>query len=351
MCNGIRYFAIAVTGAMTSAGLSRFQFGVRVQPSMSETDPLFMVDPELRSALTGLPDLASLSDQTLPTLRASMSGAPLADAPDGLDICKVAIKEGRDAPDVSALLYRPTATTTRRPALLYLHGGGYVAGSAQRDDPAVRDLALATGAVILSVDYRLAPETPFPGPLEDAYAGLAWLHGQADALGVDPDRIAVRGNSAGGGLAAGLAILARDRAQFPIAFLQLVYPMLDDRTPPHPINGRHVWTSPSNTYGWNAYLGSTPRDAPSGHAIPARAEDLSGLPPTWIGCGGLDLFVDEDLAFAQRLMLAGVATELHVYPGAYHGFNLIAGAAVSQRFERDLRAALQHAFTVKKENP
>lgn len=305
-----------------------------------------MVDPDLRSALAALPDLASLSDQTLPALRASMSGGPLAEAPDGLEISRIAIKASHDAPDVSALLYRPTATSAGRPALLYLHGGGYVSGSAQRDDLAVRDLALATGAVILSVDYRLAPETPFPGPLEDAYDALAWLHAQADELDVDPNLIAVRGNSAGGGLAAGLAFLARDRAQYPIAFLQLVYPMLDDRTPPHPINGRHVWTPPSNIYGWNAYLGATSREATTGHAIPARAGDLSGLSPTWIGCGGLDLFVDENLAFAQRLMQAGVATELHIYPGAYHGFNLIAGAAVSQRFERDLRAALQRAFTV-----
>ncbi|CAN5419098.1 alpha/beta hydrolase [soil metagenome] len=313
---------------------------------MSDPDLISMVDPDLRSVLATLPDLASLSNETLPALRASMSGLPTQEAPEGLEISRVTIKASHGEPDVPALLYCPTGAAPRRPALLYLHGGGYVSGSAERDDPAVRDLALATGAVILSVDYRLAPETPFPGPLYDAYDALAWLHHQAETLGVDRNRIAVRGNSAGGGLAAGLALLARDRGEYPIAFLVLVYPMLDDRTQPHPVNGRYVWTPASNAFGWNAYLGSMARDAEIGHAVPARADDLSGLPPTWIGCGGLDLFLDENLAFAQRLVQAGVATELHVYPGAYHGFNLIVGAAVSQRFERDLRSALSRAFTV-----
>lgn len=331
---------------MTSAYLAILEIRNRVHSPTIDPDPLALVDPELRPALAALPDLASLSDQTLPGLRAAMAGTPLADAPAGLEISRVSIPARDGAPDVSALLYRPAGSTGLNPALLYLHGGGYVSGSAQRDDPAVRDLALATGMVILSVDYRLAPETPFPGPVEDAYDALRWLHEQSGALGIDPGRIAVRGNSAGGGLAAGLALLARDRGQYSIAFLQLVYPMLDDTTEAHATGGRHVWTPASNAYGWNAYLGSTARDADNGYAVPARAGDLSGLPPTWIGCGGLDLFIDENLAFAQRLMAAGVATELHVYPGAYHGFNLIAGAAVSQRFERDLRAALHRAITL-----
>lgn len=315
----------------------------------SDPDPFTLVDPELVPALVGLPNLASLSDETLPALRSAMAGPELPPALEALEISRVFIP-GRDtAPDIAALLYRPTTACGLHGALLYFHGGGFVSGSAQRDDPAVRDLALSLGIVIVSVDYRLAPETSFPGALEDAYDALAWLHENAGPLGVDPKRIAVRGNSAGGGLAASLALLARDLAQYPIAFLQLVYPMLDDRTQGHSVAGRHVWTPTSNAYGWKAYLGS--RDPASGYAAPARSADLTGLPATWIGCGALDLFIEENLAFAQRLLQVGTPTELHVYPGAYHGFNLIVGAAVSQRFERDLRTALQRAINPGKDLP
>lgn len=319
-----------------------------MQSPQSNPDSFALVDPDLIPALANLPDLASLSDYTLPTVRMAMAGADLAPAPEGLDITRVLISARGEAPDIPALLYKPT-TSGLHGALLYLHGGGFVSGSAQRDDPAVRDLALSLGIVVLSVDYRLAPETSFPGALEDANDALAWLHENAGTLAIDRARIAVRGNSAGGGLAASLALRARDFAHYPIAYLQLVYPMLDDRTQPHAVAGRHVWTAASNTYGWSAYLGS--HDPAVGHAAPARSLDLSGLPPTWIGCGALDLFIDENLSFAQRLLQDGTPIEFHIYPGAYHGFNLIAGAAVSKRFERDLRTALQRAINPRKELP
>ena len=178
----------------------------------------------------------------------------------------------------------------------------------------------------MSVQYRLAPETPYPGPLDDCYAGLAWVHQHADELGVDPDRIGIGGQSAGGGLAAGLALLARDRGEVPVAFQLLIYPMLDDRqiTPssgwPDPI-----WPPSANTYGWTAYLGDRkggPDVEP--YAAPARATDLAGLPPTLIAVGAIDGFSDEDIDYAVRLRHAGVPVDLHVYAGAPHGFEGLA---------------------------
>ncbi len=316
-------------------------------PSDRDPDggPAGWIDPELRAVLGLLPNFGALSAETLPAMRASLAPTPLLDAPPALSIRRVEIPGLDGEPAVSGLLYLPLATERHRPAILHLHGGGYVSGSAQRDDPAVRLMALKLGAVVLSLDYRLAPETAYPGALHDAYAGLAWLHAQAEALDIDPARVAVRGNSAGGGLAAGLGLLARDRGEHPIAFLALVYPMLDDRTPKHKFCGGHVWTHQANLYGWAAYLGEAAADPPV-TAAPGRAEDLSGLPPTWIGCGDIDLFVEEDLAFAQRLTRAGVPVEVHIYAGAFHGFNLIVGAEVARRFDRDLFSALSRALGV-----
>lgn len=318
-----------------------------MQASNSAADALERVDPDLRAALAILPDLGSLSVGTLSSLREAMGGAELEPSPPGLNVSWTECEPTEDGPATRALLYRPSGGRAGpRGALLYIHGGGYVSGSALRDDPAVRALALALDCVILSVDYRLAPETPFPGPLADVHAGLAWLHANAGRLGVDPARIAVRGNSAGGGLAAGLALQARDGGRYPIAQVVLVYPMLDDRTGDHPTAGSHVWTPQANRFGWSSYLAGWTQDgADKGYAVPARAAMLQGLPPTWIGVGALDLFVDENLEFGRRLMRAGVATEMHVYPAAYHGFNLIATAAVSQRFERDMRATLARVFS------
>lgn len=302
------------------------------------------VDPELRPVLALLPDLGQLSDATLAAMRQSLAPLPSEDVPEALSIEPVTLPGTRDTSPVTGLLYRPKAAGPAAPAILHLHGGGYVAGSARRDDPAVRRMALRLGAVVLSLDYRLAPETAYPGALHDAHAGLSWLQDPSNGLGIDRTRIAVRGNSAGGGLAAGLALLAA-REELPIAFLALVYPMLDDRTPPHPFAGRHVWTHASNRYGWSAYLGAAAHDPPD-TAVPGRADDLAGLPPTWIGCGSIDLFLEENLAFAARLARAGVPVEANVYAGAFHGFNLIPGVAVTRRFDRDLYGALSRALDV-----
>jgi acetyl esterase/lipase len=199
--------------------------------------------------------------------------------------------------------------------------------------------------VVASVEYRLAPEYPYPAPLEDCYAGLRWFAGAAGELGVDGARIAIGGASAGGGLAAGLGLLARDRGEMAVAFQLLVYPMLDDRnlTPSsHAVVDPKVWNRTANTVGWNAYLaGQAGADDVAPYAAPARATDLAGLPPTYINVGDLDLFVDEDIAYAQALMRAGVPCELHVYPGAFHGSNnFVSRAVLSRRWTADERAAL-----------
>lgn len=244
---------------------------------------------------------------------------------------------------VTLRVHRPAATDAgqRRPAVLHLHGGGLIIGSATQGDPLCRRLADELGAVAASVDYRMPPEHPYPTPLDDAYAALRWVAAQPD---VDPTRIAVIGESAGGGLAASLALMARDRGEIALAGQVLAYPMLDDRTDTPAAADPHLlrlWNGPSNRLGWGMYLGAgtagpaaTPLDSATlERAVPARRSDLSGLPPTWIGVGTLDLFHSEDVEYARRLTEAGVPTELHVIAGAYHGFDASEPtAAVSRDF-------------------
>jgi acetyl esterase/lipase len=253
------------------------------------------------------------------------------------------------SPEVRVQVYVPTNRSILRPALLWIHGGGYIMGSPEQEDLTVKNMVSAIGCVAVSVDYRLAPETCHPGPVEDCYAALKWLHTHASELRVDPTRIAIGGSSAGGGLAATLGLLARDRGDIPLTFQLLIAPMLDDRTctlaEPHPYTGEFIWTREANRFGWTSLLGQEP-GAPdvSPYAAAARAEQLEGLPPTFINVGGLDLFLEEDLEYARRLTRAGVPTEFHLYPGAYHGFRMVADAQVTQTAARDQLAALKRAF-------
>ena len=241
----------------------------------------------------------------------------------------------RTPPDVEVLtlpsgidvwLYRPPNATagTPGPALLWIHGGGYVIGGAWQDDANCRRFARELGATVAAVNYRLAPEYPYPTPLEDCYAALAWL---AELPAVDPDRLAIGGASAGGGLAAALALLARDRGGPALAAQLLVYPMLDDRSghaePTSRDDGFRLWDRASNRWGWSCYLGDADPDA----AVPARRANLSGLPPAWVGVGTNDLFHDEDLAYADRLLAAGVPCDVEVVPGDFHGFDGVVGSA------------------------
>jgi acetyl esterase/lipase len=226
----------------------------------------------------------------------------------------------------------------RGSAVLYVHGGGMILGLEHLGlvyDLAVRDYVAMCGVPMLVVDYRIAPEHPHPTPVEDCYAALQWLACNAATLGVDPARIGVMGDSAGGGLAAAVCLLARDRGGPPVAQQLLIYPMLDDRAqiPDPRLLPFLTWTYDDNVTGWAALLGDAAgTDAVSPYAAPARATDLSGLPDTYIDVGDLDIFRDENITYARRLSDAGVPTELHLHPGCPHAFEALArGADVSQR--------------------
>jgi acetyl esterase/lipase len=236
-------------------------------------------------------------------------------------------------------LHQPADITQPAPALLWIHGGGYVLGTAKQDDGLCRRYTRALGITVASVEYRLAPEHPYPAALEDCYSALTWLTGLP---AVNPARVAIGGASAGGGLAAALALLARNRGQVKPVLQLLAYPMLDDRSAASPKNRHYrLWSPNSNRFGWAAYLG----DVDPQVAVPARRDDLSGLPPAWIGVGTHDLFHDEDRAYAERLNRAGVLCHVEVVPGAFHGFDLLVPKAqVSQSFFASQCASLRRAF-------
>jgi triacylglycerol lipase len=305
-----------------------------------------LVAPELLAALDLLPGF-DFTEEIVSALRAGapaarqMSAPPLSAAQQAVSREERFVPGPSQAPDVRVLVYTPHAKNgAAMPAFLHMHGGGYVIGNPEINNGSNRSLASETGCVIVSVDYRLAPDTRFPGSVEDCYAALSWLHKQAESLGVDTTRIAVGGESAGAGHAASLALLVRERREFKLCLQMLDSPMLDDRTgstsDPHPYCGEFVWTATSNRYGWRSLLGTEPGgvDVPVG-AVPARTQDLTGLPPTYIAVGALDLFLEESLEYARRLIRAGVPTELHVVPGAYHGFGV--GGAEAPQVQSHLR--------------
>ena len=301
-----------------------------------------LLDPELKEILDRNNQF-TLSDEVM--LQARQEFKPLEmGSPEEFNVAREEICIAvDDAPDVRCLLYTPQKKTTElRSGYLHMHGGGYIFGAPEDADANNLKICAELGAVVLSVDYRLAPEHPSPAPLDDCYAALAWIHSKCSDLQIDNKRIGIGGESAGGGMAAALALQARDKGEYSICHQHLTYPMLDDRTgdlanPGDPLVGEFVWTRSSNQYAWKAYLGDSERRAPY---VPARADSLEGLPATWLHTATLDLFRDENITYAQRLMAAGVATELIVSAGGCHGFQGINEADISRRYRRDFMEAL-----------
>ena len=303
-----------------------------------------LLDPEVAAALAAFPlGLGALSNATLPLIRqgfAQRAPLPVSDNVQRTDHDLPA------RPGVSVRVHRPINATGALPCIYWMHGGGLILGTNKTDDARFDRWCQLFNCVGVSVEYRLAPESPYPVPLEDCYAGLAWVRANAASLGVDVNRIGVSGASAGAGLAAGLALLARDRAEVPLAFQALIYPMIDDRM----ITTSSAWDDPvwppgANRFGWRSYLGELQGDAVPHYAAAARAIDLAGLPRSFISVGALDVFSDEDIDYAVRMRHAGVPTELHVYPGAPHGFDGLApNTAIAKRANRDIEEWLAVAL-------
>ena len=306
-----------------------------------------LLDPELTAMAEG-PFLPQLTDETITDIRRVMADqAPELQDPSSKSVYRKEIFVSvKGQPDVRCLLYGKLNGQEDASGYLHIHGGGYLFGSPEGSDPMNLHLASILNIVILSVDYRLAPENPIPAPLDDCYAALGWFHENAAELGVDPERIGVGGESAGGGLAAALAIKARDEGEYGLCWQQLTYPMLDDRTGSSqhygdPLVGEFVWTRELNQYGWSSYLGNAERTAPQ---VPGRLEEFRGLPPAWMFTASLDLFRDENILYAQNLMRSGVACDLVVYPGACHAFQRIESAAISKRYREEFVSSLKRGL-------
>ena len=306
-----------------------------------------LVNPDLLPLIDNFPALG-MSSESLPAMRA-MFAARVSEQllPDLAVRCsEVQIPSGEDNRTIRCLIIQPESIPPLSAAILHFHGGGHVLGAPEMNQPELMNWAAELGCMVLSVDYRLAPETPFPGPMDDAYAALRWLNEQAASLGIDPTRIAVAGASAGGAMAACLCLMARDREEYGIAFQLLEAPRLDDKIQQqadgNAFTGEFVWTREASSFCWNAYL---PDGSTSPYATAARAKDLSNLPPAFIGVGALDLFVDECLEYSTRLVRSGISTELIVYPGCFHGFQMASEAAVTRRSQADSLRALRIALT------
>ncbi|MET8754541.1 alpha/beta hydrolase [Streptomyces sp. NPDC004667] len=307
-------------------------------------------DPELGAALAALGDAvrAPFTPENLvarqerdaaarprPSLRDLRAGGRF-------EVDELRVPGAPGEPDVTLVSARPAGTAGPLPLLYYMHGGGMIMGNAWSVLPQLlRAWALPLGLAVISVEYRLAPRARYPGPLEDCYAGLVWAAGHAAELGIDADRIVIGGKSAGGGLAAALALLTRDRGgPAPIGQL-LLCPMLDDRGrtfSSHQMAGVDTWDRTSNATAWQALLGDRhgAADLPA-YAAPARATDLSGLPPAYVEVGSAETFRDEDVAYANAIWRVGGQAELHVWPGAFHGFDTLAPRAALSRDAREAR--------------
>jgi acetyl esterase/lipase len=298
------------------------------------------IDPEIAESLRDFPDF-DFSAENIPAMR----GGTMFEPQSAPDIERVELTTDRG--DVALSLIRLADSAAESPVLYWMHGGGMVIGNRYMDDARLIEWCRWLGCVCVSVEYRLAPEVPYPGPLDDCEDGLRFIVEHACELRIDPRRVGIGGRSAGGALAAGLALRCRDGANVPLAFQYLEYPMLDDRglTVSSQLEGLPIWTRESNAFGWRSYLGDRyGTDDVATEAAPARADELSGLPPTFIGVGTADCLRDESIDFAARLCRAAVPTELHVYAGAVHGFDMFADTAVARTAARDSADWLARQF-------
>jgi acetyl esterase/lipase len=314
---------------------------------------LALVDPELKAAALQMRHITlQFTPMTLSklakrrSLLASMVAPLLPDVP----ARELRIPGYGNAPHVGLWIVNEGAVHAPRPAVLHMHGGGFTAGSARSSVPHLQSLAKELDCIIVSVDFRNAPEARYDASLEDNYAALKWLHRNAGVLGVDGTRIAILGESGGGGHAALLAIAARDRGEITLKFQALIYPMLDDRTGSSRATALHLgafnWNTDANRFGWQCFLGEEPgTDSVPSRAVPSRVQSVAGLPPTFIGVGALDLFAHENLNYASRLIDAGIATELLVVPGCFHGFDMLAkDTGAARRFNAAKIDALRRAL-------
>ena len=307
-----------------------------------------LLHPELQ-IMAEAPFISEINDENLNIVRKTLDDQrpPLADTKPHKVIREEVFVSQENGPDVRCLLYVPeNVEKLKRAGYLHIHGGGYILGSPEGSDLQNLVTASKLGIVIISVDYRLAPENPIPAPLDDCYAALAWFHENSERLSIDRSRIGIGGESAGGGLAASLAIKARDLGKYAICYQSLTYPMLDDRTGKEdnlgdPLVGEFVWTREFNMYAWNSYLKDSDREAPQ---VPGRLEIFDDLPPTWMFTTSLDLFRDENISYAQNLMRAGVSCDLVVYPGACHAFQQIETSELAKRYQDDFMDALERGL-------
>ncbi len=313
-----------------------------------------LVEPDLIPFIEAMPTM-TISAENLGAIRAAREGmlAQLPPFPETVAVEQRHIPGPAGAPPVRTKIYRRKEGAALRPAILHLHGGGYIMGNPEFMGPQCALWADAFDAVVVGPAYRLGPETSYPGNVEDAYAALVWMVANAADLGIDTSRIAVAGESAGGGLAAALALLVRDRGEYRFCHQQLIFPMIDDRTAARadisPMFGEYIWNNGSNHFGWAALLGQPPGSpGVSPYAAAARAESLKDLPPVFMATGALDLFTEENLDYAKRLMADGVPVELHVYPGAPHAFMQAVNARVSRAYARDSMAALARGLGVER---
>ncbi len=313
-------------------------------PLLDITKPM---EPELRAGFSAFPPMIDASIDPQAT-RQVMYAEWIARAPEPRP--SIARRDltipGPDdnAAGIPVRVYEPLERTGVLPAILYVHGGGFILGSLDACRPTCERLAEEVDAVVVSADYRLAPEHPFPAAPEDVYAALRWLVASCAALDVDRSRIGVVGHSAGGGIAAAVSLMARDRGEVDLAIQAPVCACLDDRhtsRSSHMVGDVRTWCRDRAMHQWAAYLGGIRPGDVSAYAAPARARDLAGLPPTFIMVGDLDLLRDENLDFAARLVEAGVPTELHLFAGAFHGFEL---ALPDARISRAANAALDGAL-------